>query len=293
MATATAPGYICRPLAGLCRHPVSGVTTSSRGLTIVVRSLPEGTCPRVPSPFGVRMDSGDRHGGARHGENLLTRNYGLGAPVLVSVLVLSIRVAAANPDIKAVAAAVDAHYNHLRSLEAEFTETYRGSGMDRSESGTLWLKKPGKMRWEYRSPKEKLFVSNGKDAWFYVPDDRQARKEAAKKLEDIRSPLAFMLGKTKLEKELQGLSAAPDITPLQPGNIVLRGVPKAFAERISEIVLEITPESRIVRLVMQEVNGASTEYRFNDQKEDLAIADHRFDFQAPRGTEVVEGELGQ
>jgi len=69
------------------------------------------------------MDSGDRHGGARHGENLLTRNYGLGAPVLVSVLVLSIRVAAANPDIKAVAAAVDAHYNHLRSLEAEFTET--------------------------------------------------------------------------------------------------------------------------------------------------------------------------
>jgi len=237
------------------------------------------------------MDYGDRHGRARRGENLLIRNLGLGAPILVSVLVLSLRAASA--DVKTVAAAVDAHYNHLRSLEAQFTETYRGSGMDRSESGTLWLKKPGKMRWEYRSPKEKLFVSNGKDAWFYVPDDRQARKEAAKKLEDIRSPLAFMLGKTKLEKELQGLSAAPDITPLQPGNIVLRGVPKAFAERISEIVLEITPESRIVRLVMQEVNGASTEYRFNDQKEDLAIADHRFDFQAPRGTEVVEGELGQ
>src|SRR5580700_11354650 len=117
-------------------------------------------------------------------------------------------------DVKALAAAVDAHYNHLRSLQAEFTEVYRGAGMERTESGTLWLKKPGKMRWEYRSPKDKLFVSDGKDAWFYVPDDRQARKTSAKKLEDIRSPLAFLLGKTKLEKELQGLSLASDKEPL-------------------------------------------------------------------------------
>ncbi len=224
---------------------------------------------------------------------MLKRSYGLSAAILACALLLPFGAAAANPDIKAVAAAVDAHYNHLRSLEAQFTETYRGSGMDRSESGTLWLKKPGKMRWEYRSPKEKLFVSNGKDAWFYVPDDRQARKEAAKKLEDVRSPLAFLLGKTKLEKELQGLSAAPDVAPLSPGNIVLRGVPKGFADRISEIVVEIAPDSRIVRLIMQDMNGAATEYRFNDQREDVAIADNRFDFRAPAGTEVVEGELGQ
>ena len=77
-------------------------------------------------------------------------------------------------DVKTEAAAVDAHYNHLRSLQAEFTELYRGSGMERTETGTLWLKKPGKMRWEYRSPREKLFVSDGRDAWFYVPADRQA-----------------------------------------------------------------------------------------------------------------------
>ena len=144
-------------------------------------------------------------------------------------------------DVKSEAAAVDAHYNHLRSLEAEFTEVYRGSGMERTETGTLWLKKPGKMRWEYRSPREKLFVSDGKDAWFYVPADRQARKTAAKKLEDIRSPLAFLLGKTKLEKELQGLSLAPDVEPLASGNVVLRGVPQALADRVSEILLEITP----------------------------------------------------
>lgn len=194
-------------------------------------------------------------------------------------------------DVKTLAAAVDAHYNHLRSLEAEFTEVYRGSGMERTETGTLWLKKPGKMRWEYRSPREKLFVSNGKDAWFYVPGDKQARKTAAKKLEDVRSPLAFLLGKTKLEKELQGLSLAPDLEPLRAGNVVLRGVPQALADRVSEILLEVTLDHQIARIVIQEVDGAATEYRFGEMKEDAAIGDGRFEFKPPAGTETVEGGL--
>jgi outer membrane lipoprotein carrier protein len=194
-------------------------------------------------------------------------------------------------DAKTLAAAVDAHYNRLRSLEAEFTEVYRGSGMERTETGTLWLKKPGKMRWEYRSPREKLFVSNGKDAWFYVPADQQARKTAAKKLEDVRSPLAFLLGKTRLEKELQGLSLASDVEPLAAGNVVLRGVPQALADRVSEILLEVTPDHQIARLVIQDVDGAATEYRFGAMKEDVAIGDGRFEFKPPAGTETVEGGL--
>jgi outer membrane lipoprotein carrier protein len=216
--------------------------------------------------------------------------------VMVSLLSVGLSpvqlFAASGADIKTLAANVDNHYNHLRSLQAEFTEVYQGSGMDRTESGTVWLKKPGKMRWEYRSPKEKLFVSNGKDAWFYVPEDRQARKESAKKLEDVRSPLAFLLGKTKLEKELHGLSLAPDIAPLTSGDTVLRGVPTALADQISEIVLEISPDNRIVRLIVQGVDGASTDYHFSEQKEDVAIGDGRFDFKAPAGTEVVDGGIG-
>jgi len=208
---------------------------------------------------------------------------------LLPVLSLSAKAV----DVKAIAARVDEHYNRLHSLQAEFTETYRGSGMDRSESGTLWLKKPGKMRWEYRSPKEKLFVSDGKNAWFYVPGDRQVRKESARKLEDVRSPLAFMLGKTKLEKELRGLSLAPDLEPATAGDLVLRGVPTALGDQISEIVVEVTPDSRIARLIIAGVDGSSTEYRFNNQKPDVAISDSMFGFEPPLGTEVVEGELGQ
>ncbi len=200
---------------------------------------------------------------------------------------------AAGPDLHAIADAVDNHYNRLRSLQAEFTEVYRGNGMDRTESGTLWLKKPRKMRWEYRSPREKLFVSDGRDAWFYVPGERQARKEPFKKLEDLRSPLGFLLGKTKLERELHGLSFAPDVAPLDSMDRVLRGVPKGLEDRISQVLLEITPDSRIARIVLEEVDGAVTEYRFSGQRENLAVADERFRFSPPPGVETVEAEVGQ
>ena len=168
-------------------------------------------------------------------------------PLLLAVCLQTF--AANSPsDVHAIAQAVDNHYNHLQTLQTEFTETYRGAGVERTESGSLWLKKPGKMRWEYRSPKEKLFLSDGKDAWFYLPGDRQVRRTSVKKLDDLRSPLGFLLGKTRLEKELEGLSGAPDVAPLIPGDTVLRGVPKAMAERIREVILEITPDHRIVRI---------------------------------------------
>jgi outer membrane lipoprotein carrier protein len=165
--------------------------------------------------------------------------------------------------------------------------------MERTESGTVWLKKPGKMRWEYRSPRDKLFLSDGKDAWFYVPGERQVRRTAVKKLDDLRSPLAFLLGKTKLEKELQGLSLAPDVAPLATGDWVLRGVPKSLADRVSQVLLEITPEHWIGRILIEEVDGSTTDYRFTNQRENVDIPDRQFQFAVPDGVEVIDGELGQ
>jgi len=196
-------------------------------------------------------------------------------------------------DVQTIASAVDNRYNHLRSLQAEFTEIYRGNGMDRTESGTLWLKKPRKMRWEYRSPKEKLFVTDGQDAWFYVPGESQVRREPFKKLEDLRSPLGFLLGKTKLEKELQWLSVASDIQPLAAGDVVVRGVPKGMGDRVFQVRLEITPDSHISRIEIEEADGGVTEYRFSQQKENITVEDARFRFTPPAGVETIEGDLGQ
>lgn len=191
---------------------------------------------------------------------------------------------------KAVAHDVDEHYNQLQSSKAAFTEIYKAPGVSRSESGTVWLKKSGKMRWEYREPREKLFLTDSENAYFYVPGDRQARKTSLKKIDDLRSPLRYLLGKTKLEKELDGLSLAPDIAPLQSGNVVLRGLPKAMSDRVSEVLLEIDPAHQITRLVIQGTDGATTEFRFSGIEENIPVPDKFFHFTPPPGVLTVPDE---
>jgi len=208
----------------------------------------------------------------------------------VSLLAMA-AVASPGPALHSIASAVDAHYNHLQTLRAEFTQIYRGPGTERTESGTLWLKKPGKMRWQYRSPREKLFVSDGKMAWFYVPGEPQVRRTPVRELDDLRSPLAFLLGKTKLEKELSDLSISSDIQPLEPGDIVLTGVPTAMADQVSRAVLEITPDGRITRILLDGTDGSSTEFRFQGEVENRKIDDRDFRFAVPPGVEVLDGNF--
>ena len=213
-----------------------------------------------------------------------------GSVFALAVCLLFLTGIAAAATVPEIAARVDQRYNHLETLEADFTETYRGAGVSRSESGVLWLKRPGKMLWDYREPQPKVFVTDGKWAWFYVPGERQARKAAVKKLDDLRSPLRYLLGKTKLEKELTGLSLAAEVSPAAPGDIVLRGVPKGMEDRVSSVLLEVTPEGEIARMVVNEVDGSSTEYRFGNQRENQPIADQRFRFSPPPGVELIETE---
>jgi outer membrane lipoprotein-sorting protein len=149
------------------------------------------------------------------------------------------------------------------------------------------------MRWEYRSPREKLFISDGKDAWFYLPQEKQARKTAVKKLDDLRSPIAFLLGKTKLEKELQGLGVAAEKPPSEPGNTLLRGVPKGMAESVSEVLIEVTPQNAIRGMTIAQPDGSVTEFRFQNERGDVALGDQPFQFSPPPGVEVMSAEFGQ
>jgi outer membrane lipoprotein carrier protein len=182
---------------------------------------------------------------------------------------------------------VDDHYNHLKTFKASFTEIYQGDGISRTESGTLWLKKPSRMRWEYHVPREKLFLIDSQTAYFYVTGDRQAKKTPAKNLDDLRSPLRYLLGKTKLEKELEGLSLAPDLTPLQPGDVAMRGVPKILKDRVSEVVLEVSPFHQIHRIVIHGLDSTTTDFRFSQIEENVPVQDSLFRFTPPPGVDTI------
>jgi outer membrane lipoprotein carrier protein len=146
------------------------------------------------------------------------------------------------------------------------------------------------MRWEYRSPQNKIFVTDGATAWFYVPGERQARRTTVKKLDDLRSPLRYLLGHTKLEKELRGLSLAADVAPETAGDVVLRGVPVGMEERISQVLLESDGQGWLRRIVMEELDGSRTEFRLEGQRENVATGDAEFTFLPPAGVEVLQSD---
>jgi len=203
-------------------------------------------------------------------------------------LASGLSLCASGNDVAGIARATDDHYNHLQSSKADFTQKYEGPGMSRTESGTLWLKKPGRMRWEYHQPTQKLFLTDSHTAWFYVSGERQAKKTALKNLDDIRSPLRYLLGKTKLEKELVGLSLASDVAAISAGGVVLRGTPKGMQDRITSVLLEISPTHQITRILIQEVDGASTDFRFANIEENISVQENLFHFSPPPGVDVIE-----
>ena len=194
-------------------------------------------------------------------------------------------------DVRRVLENVDQRYNRMQSLRVAFDQTYLGAGVDRRESGTLLLKRPGRMRWEYREPREKLFLSDGKTAYFYVPGERQARKAPVKKLDDVRSPLRFLLGKARLANELDGATFSLNDKPERSGDVVITGVPKHLADRVERVLLEVDPESRIVRLKITEVDGSETDFHFRDFEDNPKVSDDLFRFTPPPGVEVVDGAL--
>ena len=200
------------------------------------------------------------------------------------VLLFGLQCLAQVPDAASLAAKVDHHYNSLGSLRVQFRETYAGMGMHRAESGTMLLKKPGRMRWSYSEPAGKLFVLDGKYAWFYAPGDAQVQRLPASQLDDLRSPLRFLLGHTQLAKELDGLSIVPN-----DGGFVLAGAPKGMEKRVHRISLSVTAEGVIRSMTIEEVEGSRTSFVFSNEEPNVPVTTGDFTFVPPAGVPVVEG----
>jgi len=197
---------------------------------------------------------------------------------------LSFGQAFSQPTAQELAQRVDRHYGSLRSLKAGFTESYAGLGVQRTESGTLLLHKPGRMRWDYSAPAGKIFLLDGKYAWFYAKGDAQVQRIPAKQLDDLRSPLRFLLGHTDLEKEMDSLKLAPTAN----GSFTLTGQPKGQEQRIARLTLIVTATGVITGIEVEEVDGAITRFTFTSEQPDAPISADAFHFAAPQGVPVVD-----
>jgi outer membrane lipoprotein carrier protein len=183
-----------------------------------------------------------------------------------------------------LAAKVDVHYNHLHSLRAGFAESFEGLGIERKESGTLLLAKPGRMKWTYANPKGKLFVLDGKYAWSYSVGDAQVQRISAAKLDDMRTPLRFLLGHTQIEKELT------DLTEREVGGGVfeLEGKPRGKSGEMAAIRLRVTADGVIRGIEIEQMDGSLTRFDFTNEEAEVKLGDEEFKFVVPSGVPVVD-----
>jgi len=183
---------------------------------------------------------------------------------------------------------VENRYNHAKTLQVLFTEHYTppNSG-SRTESGLLLLRKPGRMRWEYSQPKGKLFVGDGKYLWLFTPEERRAEKWKLEASEDMRAPLAFLLGKLHFDKEFTNLQAHPEGPDTR-----IKAEPKGEDLPYSAVEFLVTADDRIRQLKVTRFDNSILLFDFDQEKLDPPLEAKLFQFQAPAGVQI-EDETGQ
>jgi outer membrane lipoprotein carrier protein len=175
-------------------------------------------------------------------------------------------------------------YNHAQTLQVVFTEQYTPPGsIRRTESGTLLLRKPGRMRGEYSQPKGKLFVSDGKFLWLYTPGDNRAEKMKLKETEDMRAPLAFLLGKLHFNKEFRNLQGR-----LEGSDTRITGEPKSEDLPYASVEFLVAPDGRIRELKVTGPDHSLLDFTFDQEKLDPQLDAKLFQFKAPPGVLVEE-----
>ncbi len=190
------------------------------------------------------------------------------------------------PPASDVAGALQRKYDGIKDFTASFTQIYEGGVLRRkaSESGTVSVKKPGKMRWDYTSPEKKLFVSDGQTMFLYFPNEKQVMKNAVPDQDQATSAVLFLMGKGNITRDfnVRWAEGGSDTT------YRLRLDPKTRQTEYDWLEITADRESlRIVGLTAADAQGGRSSFTFSNFKENVGLADKMFQFTIPRGTEVI------
>jgi outer membrane lipoprotein carrier protein len=183
----------------------------------------------------------------------------------------------------------ESSYHSVRTLRAEFTQTYTSLGRTRVESGTMVLARGGKMRWNYRAPEQKLFISDGREMLLYVPEEKQLTRSSTRDTADLREPLSVLLSRVNWRKAFSKVELLPSTAAHDPADRVLQAYPRArFAEDYKSVVLEVTPSFDIRRLVITYPDESSMQFEFAQVERNVPVSPSMFEFLPPAGTEVIQ-----
>jgi len=205
-------------------------------------------------------------------------------PVGLWVGLLAVSAFAADTELTRTLKAVETRYNSANTLQVLFREDYTPPGRPhRSESGTLTLSKPGRMRWEYSQPPGKLWVSDGKRVSMYLPQENRVELSPLKESDDVHVPLAFLLGKLHFDKEFRDIEWHPEGTGVR-----VLAQPKIDSLPYSQVEFVVSAQNQIQEVKVVGFDKSILLYRFDQEKMNPPVDPKRFQFHVPAGAEVVE-----
>jgi outer membrane lipoprotein carrier protein len=193
------------------------------------------------------------------------------------------------PSLDALVRAVERSFATMKDFSADFVQIFQDPlNRKQQESGHLYLMRPRMMRWEYKSPEEKLFVSDSKNVYLYVPADKQVSKEGVRDTFDDRMPLMFLLGRDNLRNEFTRFELL-NTRPFLEGTKVLRMYPRRKTD-LSEVIMEVDPANfEVRRLILAHMDGSKSEFIFSNILINTGLKAPLFQFKVPTGVEIVDG----
>ncbi len=201
------------------------------------------------------------------------------APVLI----------AADTTAPELAQALQKKYDTIKDFSADFVHAYEGGVLRKqiTERGHLLVKKPGKMRWDYTSPEQKQFVSDGVKMYSYIPQDKQVIVSTIPPEDEATTPTLFLAGKGNLVRDFTAsITDAPKGMPADTRALKL--VPKVRQKDYDWLVLVVDPNTLDFRgLVTVDAQGGISTFSFANLKVNVGVADKEFTFKVPRGVDVV------
>jgi outer membrane lipoprotein carrier protein len=195
--------------------------------------------------------------------------------------VTGVILAAQADDVSQTLKGIEDHYNTAQTLQVNFTETSRSHNRTLTQKGTLYLRKPQRMLWRYTSPEGRLFVLDGKFVYDYLPGDKQVERVPFKTTDDMRAPLAFLLGNLNFHQDFKDqFSTAPDGT--------ITALAKSDKFPYTEVSFLAGTDFVIHKLTVKQQDNTVIEFQFDSEKKNPPLSDTLFRFVPPAGVQVVE-----
>ncbi|MGH9862157.1 MAG: LolA family protein [Candidatus Acidiferrales bacterium] len=217
----------------------------------------------------------------------MSRRLLLLAALPLGFLLLS---AAEEPGVADVRRAVERHYNTTNTFEADFVQRYTLGAQTLVESGRVYFHKPGRMRWEYTTPQEKLFLTDGDSAYLYVPQERQVRRQSLKKAPEWQAAFALLLGRVDLGRLFASLTLVRIHHLQSPARWQLRGLAKSDRQGFREVWFDLDETYRVLRIEIRLRDGSLMEFHFRRWRENQPLPPELFRLRLPPGTAWIDDE---